>query len=130
VIPSPQTVAVQAYCVMCAWRVDQMVFFKKDKKLSILQKKQETKLFEFVMDEINSNNRQQGTWGKAIAEKNGDLKKAEANYITLRVEELKDEIELNNIIEDEKLKEIQQITKDENKKKVDKKNSPFPPLNI
>ena len=24
-IPSPQTVAVQAYCVMCAWRVDQMV---------------------------------------------------------------------------------------------------------
>ena len=25
VIPSPQTVAVQAYCVMCAWRVDQMV---------------------------------------------------------------------------------------------------------
>ena len=56
--------------------------------------------------------------------------KAEAKYITLRVEELKDEIELNNIIEDEKLKEIQQITKDENKKKVDKKNSPFPPLNI
>ena len=25
VISSPQTVAVQAYCVMCAWRVDQMV---------------------------------------------------------------------------------------------------------
>ena len=25
VIPSPQTVAVQAYCVMCAWRVEQMV---------------------------------------------------------------------------------------------------------
>ena len=24
-IPSPQTVAVQAYCVMSAWRVDQMV---------------------------------------------------------------------------------------------------------
>ena len=24
-IPSPQTVAVQAYCVMCAWRVDRMV---------------------------------------------------------------------------------------------------------
>jgi hypothetical protein len=60
VIPSPKTVAVQAYCVMCAWRVNQMAFFKRKEMLSIFQRKHETYLFQLVMDEIAN------TWGEMV----------------------------------------------------------------
>ena len=107
-----------------------MVLFKGKDKLSILERKQETKLFEYVMEEINNGKPNKGIWGQAIVKSNGDEKKAEAEYIKLRVESLKDEIALNNIIENEKLREIQQITTEKNKKEKSVEGSPFPPFNF
>ena len=103
---------------MCAWRVDHMAFFKN--KTSILQRQQETKLFEYVMDEIANNIRNQGVWGQALVKANGDEKKAEAEYIKLRVDNLKDEILLDVIIEDEKLRAIQKMTLKKEAKKPKK----------
>ena len=125
---------------MSAWRVDQMVFFKSKDKLSIFQRQQETKLFEFVMDEIANNNRQKGLWGQAIVKSNGDEKKAEAEYIKLRVESLKDELEiqkqnedeqailkaeLNKIAEEEKQRKAQKKAQEEQRIKIEKENKDF-----
>jgi hypothetical protein len=114
-----------------------MVFFKSKDKLSIFQRQQETKLFEFVMDEIANNNRQKGLWGQAIVKSNGDEKKAEAEYIKLRVESLKDELEiqkqnedeqailqaeLNRIAEEEKQKNAQKRAQEEQRIKIEKEN--------
>ena len=77
---------------------------KEQKKLSILQKQEEAKLFETVMDEIANNKRQKGLWGQAIVKSNGDEKKAESEYIKLRVESLKDKktiTKLNKEIKEE-----------------------------
>ena len=97
-----------------------MGFFTRNDKLSILQRQQETKIFEYVMEEINNNVRQQGIWGQAIVKSNGDEKKAEAEYIKLRVESIKDDIKLNNIFEDEKLNLIKAMSQEENKKPLQK----------
>jgi hypothetical protein len=100
--------------------------------MTIIQRQQETKLYEFVMDEIKDGVRHQGSWGKALVNCEGDEQKASAEYIKLRVQELKDYITLNNIIEDERLKAIKQMSedslklskrKDEEKKVNDKKRA-------
>ena len=92
-----------------------MSFFNQFNKMSIIQRQQETKLYEFVMDEIKEGIRHQGSWGKALVKCEGDEQKASAEYIKLRVQELKDFITLENIIEDERLKAIQQMDKDNKK---------------
>ena len=92
-----------------------MSFFNQFNKMSIIQRQQETKLYEFVMDEIKDGVRHQGSWGKALVKCEGDEQKASAEYIKLRVQELKDFITLENIIEDERLKAIQQMDKDNKK---------------
>ena len=104
---------------MCAWRVDQMAFFKSKDKFSIFQRKHETYLYELVMEEIANNERNKGLWGQAIVKSNGDEKKAEAEYIKLRVESLKDEIEIQKQEETEKKILNEELTKleEEEKKK-------------
>jgi hypothetical protein len=104
---------------MCAWRVDQMSFFKSKDKFSIFQRKHETYLYELVMEEIANNERNKGLWGQAIVKSNGDEKKAEAEYIKLRVESLKDEIEIQKQEETEKQILNEELTKleEEEKKK-------------
>ena len=109
-----------------------MSLFNQFNKMTIIQRQQETKLYEFVMDEIKDGVRHQGSWGKALVNCEGDEQKASAEYIKLRVQELKDYITLNNIIEDERLKAIKQMSedslklskrKDEEKKVNDKKRA-------
>ena len=51
------------------------------------------------------------TNGKALVKCQGDEKKAEAEYIKLRVEDLKDFLLLNDIIEDEKLRAVKELEK-------------------
>ena len=84
---------------------------KEQKKLSILQKQEEAKLFETVMDEIANDKRQKGLWGQAIVKSNGDEKKAESEYIKLRVESLKDKktiTKLNKEIKEEEKRLIKE----------------------
>ena len=94
---------------------------KEQKKLSILQKQEEAKLFETVMDEIANNKRQKGLWGQAIVKSNGDEKKAESEYIKLRVESLKDKEEfskLNKEIKEEEEKLAKQILEEKRQNKI------------
>jgi hypothetical protein len=53
----------------------------------------EEMLYAEAMREIEKNIRRDGLWGKAIAESDGDEKKAKAEYLKLRVQALKDELE-------------------------------------
>ena len=109
---------------MCAWRVDQMVFFKNKDKFSIFQRQQETKFFELVMDEIASDKRHKGIWGQAIVKANGDKNKAEAEYIRLRVESLKDELEVIKQNEHEEAVIKEEINKKYSEKEKQKQDKP------
>ena len=84
-----------------------MAIFKQIKKTKVITRIQETQLFEYVMNEINQNDRKEGIWGQALVASEGDQEKARALYIKLRVEALKDEISLDTIIHDERLRAIQ-----------------------
>ena len=96
---------------------------KEQKKISILQKQEEAKLFETVMDEIANKKRQKGLWGQAIVKSNGDEKKAESEYIKLRVESLKDKktiTKLNKEIKEEEKRLIKE--EKEEKQRLTKEN--------
>ena len=54
----------------------------------------EEMLYAEAMREIEQGIRRDGLWGKAIAESDGDDKKAKALYLKLRVQSLKDELEI------------------------------------
>ena len=58
---------------------------KEQKKISILQKQEEAKLFETVMDEIANKKRQKGLWGQAIVKSNGDEKRLNLNILNLEL---------------------------------------------
>ena len=86
-----------------------MGLFNRYRKNSVMSRMVETQLYEFVMDEIAEGEKQKGIWGQAMVECEGDTTKAEAAYIRLRVQALKDIITLGNIIENERLRAIQQM---------------------
>ena len=98
-----------------------MGLFNQNNKESVIGRMVETKLFEYVMDELADGNKQRGIWGQAMVECEGNETKAEAAYIKLRVQSLKDEITLGNIIEDEALKAIQAMVIDEEAKNAQPK---------
>ncbi len=93
-----------------------MGLFRRNDKNAVAKRMLETKLFEYVMHEINSDERKEGTWGQALTKTEGEEKKAKALYIKLRVEALKDEIAMNSIIEDEQLRAIQLLNIEETEK--------------
>ena len=51
----------------------------------------EIELYELVAEEIANNQQSKGLWAKAIADTEGELEKAKALYIKLRVQMIKDE---------------------------------------
>ena len=85
-----------------------MGLLNRYKKHSVMRRVVETQLYEFVMDEIAQGVKQKGIWGQAMVGCDGDATKAEAAYIRLRVQSLKDFIKLGNIIENENLRAIQE----------------------
>ena len=96
---------------------------KEQKKISILQKQEEAKLFETVMDEIANDKRQKGLWGQAIVKSNGDEKKAESEYIKLRVESLKDKKTISKLNKEIKEEEKRLIKEEkEEKQRLTKEN--------
>ncbi|MDC3370513.1 hypothetical protein OAW72_02745 [Alphaproteobacteria bacterium] len=84
-----------------------MGLFRRNDKNAVIDRMLETKLFEYVMDEISDGKKNNGIWGQALVETEGDEKKAEATYIKLRVQSLKDEIRLDTIVNNERLRELQ-----------------------
>ena len=102
-----------------------MGIFKNFKHNSAVDRLNEERIYEIVINEIKSGKRREGIWGQALEKANGDLKKTEANYIKLRVQSLKDEFEIQrNKERDRQLKkdEIAKLTKEIKKKN---QNKPF-----
>ena len=65
--------------------------FKKLKLNSAKARLVEERLYEMVMDELETGNIRKGIWGKALAQSNGNDNQARSKYLELRVESLKDE---------------------------------------
>ena len=55
----------------------------------------EEKVYEQVVQELAQGFRRDGLWAKAMAEGNGSEEKAKSIYIKLRVQSIKDEMEVN-----------------------------------
>jgi hypothetical protein len=51
----------------------------------------EIELYELVAEEIENNQQSKGLWTKALSESAGDMERAEALYIKLRVQMISDE---------------------------------------
>ncbi|MEA2017526.1 MAG: hypothetical protein U9N59_03675 [Campylobacterota bacterium] len=64
--------------------------FNMFKKASIANRVEETILYEFVLDEIESGIQIRGLWAKAMANSDGDMNKANSIYMKYRVQDIKD----------------------------------------
>jgi len=73
------------------------------------QRLTEEAAYAVAVEEFESGNRRPGLWGKAFAESEGDLDKASALYIKLRVQSLFDEAQL--ILNDEREAERKELEK-------------------
>lgn len=93
---------------------------------------QEEMLYEVVAEEIDSKGRRPGLWAKAFAMSNGDENAAEAKYILLRVQSLRDEIkEQSKELKAQQLVQTQQQTESKlraqkQKQTQAKETYPFP----
>jgi hypothetical protein len=69
-----------------------MGIFDKFKTSTAIDRLSEEKLYEQVAQELKAGKKREGIWVKAMAKSGGDLNKAEALYIELRVQVIRDEI--------------------------------------
>ena len=98
-----------------------MGIFKNFKHNSAVDRLNEERIYEIVINEIKSGKRREGIWGQALEKANGDLKKTEANYIKLRVQSLKDEFEIQKQEETDRqiIEEgFQNLAKEEQEEKI------------
>ena len=87
----------------------------------------EEMLYAEAMREIEQGLRRAGLWGKAIAESDGDEKKAKALYLKLRVQSLKDEFERIKEEKDRIIKEEKdRVNKELEKRDKEKREKSFP----
>ena len=77
-----------------------MGIFDKYKQQSALNRLQEERLYEFVLEEIGNNEAKPGLYAQALVAAEGDEKKAHAAYIKLRVQSLKDEFTIEQLIDE------------------------------
>ena len=59
----------------------------------------EEKLYERVLAEVAGGHRRDGIWAKCLAEANGDISLARSAYVKARVQSIKDERTLSEVIE-------------------------------
>jgi len=71
-----------------------MGLFDKFKTSTAIDRLSEEKLYEQVAQELKAGKKREGIWVKAMAKTSGNLNKAEALYIELRVQAIKDETNL------------------------------------
>jgi hypothetical protein len=69
-----------------------MGIFDRFKTSTAIDRLLEEKLYEQVAQELKASKKREGIWVKAMAKSGGDLNKAEALYIELRVQAIRDEI--------------------------------------
>ena len=71
-----------------------MGFLDEINALGASDRVNDEKYYAEVLREMNSGIRRDGIWAKALADSDYDEKKAQARYIKLRVQSLKDEVSL------------------------------------
>ena len=75
-----------------------MGLFDKYKQQSALNRLQEERLFAFVLEELDNGAAKPGLYAQALVAAEGDEKKAGAAYIKLRVQSLKDEYTIEQLV--------------------------------
>lgn len=75
-----------------------MSLFDKFKIQNAAARLIEEQMYEFVVEELQNGIRRNGLWAKALANSQGDESKAKALYISYRVQSLKDESKIAEII--------------------------------
>jgi hypothetical protein len=82
-----------------------IMMFKRLRLNSAKSRLVEERLYEMVMDELETGNIRRGIWAKAVAKSNGNDNQARSKYLELRVESLKDEAHvIQSILESEENK--------------------------
>lgn len=64
--------------------------FNRFKKAAIEYRTEENILYEYVLDELEEGTKIKGIWGRALANSDGDVNKANSLYLKYRVQEIKD----------------------------------------
>jgi hypothetical protein len=86
-----------------------MSFFDELKAKAALGRLTEEMLYSAVLQEVQSGQRRDGLWAKALQQSKFNETEAKAIYIGLRVQSLKDEIELDNF--ERKKREVAELQK-------------------
>ena len=76
-----------------------MSFLKSFSRNAAIDRKLEERLYEFVAREIASGELKSGLQAKALVEADGDKNKVEGIYIKLRVQSLKDEFTIQELMD-------------------------------
>lgn len=77
-----------------------MSLWDRVRRATAVERMAEERIYELVMREIESGERRDGLWLKAVEASNGDEKRAKILYIKYRVQSLRDEISLfSNIVQ-------------------------------
>jgi hypothetical protein len=89
-----------------------IMMFKRLRLNSAKSRLVEERLYEMVMDELETGNIRRGIWAKAVAKSNGNDNQARSKYLELRVESLKDEAHvIQSILESEENKPKHDLVK-------------------
>ena len=83
-----------------------MSFFKKIKENIILNKKNEQRFYELAIEEIMTGTKRTGLWAMALSKSDGSLEKANALYIGLLAEEIKSDLYLEEIENEQLQKQL------------------------
>lgn len=75
-----------------------MSIWEKMKPMSIVDRLAEERIYELVMREIESGERRDGLWLKAIEKSGGDEKRAKVLYIKYRIQSMKDEAVISSAL--------------------------------
>ena len=105
--------------------------FNMFKKAAIVNRVEETILYEYVLDEIENGIQIRGLWAKAMANSDGDMNKANSIYMKYRVQDIKDIFTTMKIVYDEmskneienhlkNLNEVDKVSPEEKIKKLEK----------
>ena len=88
-----------------------MGLFDKFKQQSALNRLVEQQLYAFVYEEFQAEGSKPGLYAQALVEAKGDESKANAAYLKLRVQSLKDEYTVQQLIDQEYSKPIKKAAK-------------------
>lgn len=84
-----------------------MSFLKKIKEKIIINKKNEQVFYELALVEFSTGKKRTGLWAMALSKSDGSIEKANALYIGLLAEEIKND----EYLETNKMQEIERIEK-------------------